>query len=163
MDCMISQGIDRVKVHYYAHSRYDSQFTEVLGATSMKVTRKNPGDVAPPIGAYTHLSIVPSGAELLVLSGQVGTDADGNLPSDAEGQMCSALNNVLRILNGEGVSAEGIIKVNIWLTEPIKRDRFLEIWSQFHGGTPPSTTMAYVTALAQPALKVEVEVWAARW
>jgi enamine deaminase RidA (YjgF/YER057c/UK114 family) len=104
----------------------------------MKVTRKNPGDVAPPIGPYTHLSIVPRGADLLVLSGQVGTDAEGNLPSDEEEQMHNALNNVLRILNGEGVTAEGIIKINIWLTEPVERNRFLEIWSQFHGGTPPA-------------------------
>ncbi|TGU91784.1 RidA family protein, partial [Mesorhizobium sp. M00.F.Ca.ET.186.01.1.1] len=29
-------------------------------------------------------------------------------------------------------------------------------------GNPPSTTVAYVSALAQPALKVEVEAWAAR-
>jgi ribosomal-protein-alanine N-acetyltransferase len=128
-----------------------------------KVTRKNPGDVAPPIGDYTHLSIVPRGADLLVLSGQIGIDAEGNLPSDAEGQIRNALNNVLRILNGEGVTAEGIIKINIWLTEPVDRDRFLEIWSQFHGGTPPTTTMAYVPSLAQPSLKVEVEAWAARW
>jgi enamine deaminase RidA (YjgF/YER057c/UK114 family) len=67
--------------------------------------------------------------------------------------MRNAMNNVLRMFNGEGVSAEGIIKVNIWLTEQIKRDRFIESWSKFHGGTPPATTMAYVNALAQPALK----------
>jgi enamine deaminase RidA (YjgF/YER057c/UK114 family) len=129
----------------------------------MKVTRKNPAVVAPPIGAYTHLTVVPRGAELLVLSGQVGTDAEGNLPSDVEGQLRNALHNVLRILNSEGVTAEDVIKINIWLTEPIKREAFVEIWSQFHGGNPPATTMGYVTALAQPALKVEVEAWAARW
>jgi len=71
----------------------------------MKVTRKNPGNVAPPIGAYTHLSIVPRGADLLVLSGQVGTDAEGNLPPDVELQFRNALNNVLRILNSEGDDA----------------------------------------------------------
>jgi enamine deaminase RidA (YjgF/YER057c/UK114 family) len=77
---------------------HDSEFTEKLEEATMKVTRKNPSDVAPPIGA-----------------------------------------------------------------SPVRRDRFLEIWSQFHGGKPPATTMAYVTALAQPTLKVEVEAWAARW
>jgi ribosomal-protein-alanine N-acetyltransferase len=66
-------------------------------------------------------------------------------------------------LKSEGVTSDGIIKVNIWLTEPVSRDQFTEIWSQFHGGTPPSTTMAFVSALVQPNLKVEVEAWAARW
>jgi ribosomal-protein-alanine N-acetyltransferase len=129
----------------------------------MKVTRKNPDNVAPPIGAYTHLSIVPKGTDLLVLSGQVGTNPDGNLPPDVEGQLRNALNNVLRILKSEGVAAEGIIKINIWLTEPVDRERFLEMWNEFHGGTPPATTMAYVAELIQPSLKVEVEAWAARW
>jgi enamine deaminase RidA (YjgF/YER057c/UK114 family) len=46
---------------------------------------------------------------------------------------------------------------------PVVLLAFVEIWSQFHGGNPPATTMGYVTALAQPALKVEVEAWAARW
>lgn len=136
---------------------------EQLEKTAMKVMRKNPGDVAPPIGDYSHLSIVPRGADLLVLSGQVGIDPEGNLPSDPEGQIRNALNNVLRILSGEGVTAEEIIKINIWLTEPVERDCFLDIWSQFHGGTPPATTMAYVPSLARPSIKVEVEAWAARW
>jgi enamine deaminase RidA (YjgF/YER057c/UK114 family) len=129
----------------------------------MKVTRKNPSNVAPPIGAYSHLSIVPKGADLLVLSGQVGTDAEGNLPSDVEGQLRNALNNILSILNSEGVTAEGIIKINLWFTEPVEREHFLKIWNEFHNGILPATTLAYVTALAQPALKVEVEAWAARW
>jgi len=128
----------------------------------MKVTRKNPGVVAPPIGAYTHLTIVPRGADLLVLSGQVGNDTEGNLPSDTEEQFRNALNNVLRILESEGVTAEGIIKINIWLTEPIEWNRFREIWSEFHGGTPPAMTLAFVDSLALPDLKVEVEAWAAR-
>ncbi|MDA5110394.1 hypothetical protein O3V59_18700 [Brevibacillus thermoruber] len=45
----------------------------------MKVIRKNPDNVAPPIGVYTHLSIIPRDADLLVLSGQVGTDLDGKI------------------------------------------------------------------------------------
>jgi hypothetical protein len=67
----------------------------------MKVTRKNPRNVSPPIGLYTHLSIVPRGADLLVLSGSVGTDAEVaircrsdrlfNIVTDAYGQRGGAL------------------------------------------------------------------------
>ncbi len=128
----------------------------------MKIIRKNPENVAPPIGSYSHLSIVPKGADILVLSGQVGTDLDGNIPVTVEEQFRNALNNVTRILSSEGVTSEGIIKINIWLTELIDRAQFTAIWNEFHKGNPPSTTLAYVSALAQPTLKVEVEAWAAR-
>jgi enamine deaminase RidA (YjgF/YER057c/UK114 family) len=129
----------------------------------LNVIRKNPETVSPPIGAYTHLSIIPRGADLLVLSGQVGTDLHGNIPVEVEEQLRNALHNVTRILRSEGVTSEGILKINIWLTESIDRDQFLTMWNEFHGGTPPATTLAYVSALAQPAIKVEVEAWAARW
>jgi enamine deaminase RidA (YjgF/YER057c/UK114 family) len=128
----------------------------------LKVIRKNPDNVAPPIGAYTHLSIIPRGADLLVLSGQVGTDLDGNIPVDVEEQLRNALINVTRILDSEGVTSEGILKINIWLTESIDREKFLAMWNEFHGGNPPATTLAYVSALAQPHIKVEVEAWASR-
>jgi len=128
----------------------------------MTIIRKNPDIVAPPVGSYSHLTVVPRDKEILVLAGQVGTDPEGNLPSDVNEQLRYALQNVTRILNSEGVKADGIVKINLWLTEPIDRARFTELWSEFHGGQPPSTTLAYVSALAQPAFKVEVEAWAAR-
>ncbi|NOU57957.1 RidA family protein [Brevibacillus borstelensis] len=132
------------------------------GGSCLEIIRKNPENVAPPIGSYSHLTIVPREADILVLSGQVGTDRDGNLPEGVEEQLRNALNNVTSILSSEGVTSEGILKINIWLTEMINRDQFTAIWKEFHGGNPPSTTMAYVSALAQPKLKVEVEAWAAR-
>lgn len=129
----------------------------------MKVIRKNPETVAPPIGTYTHLTVVPRGADLLVLSGQVGADPEGNIPDDIESQFQNALDNALRILNSEGVTADEIIKMNIWFTESIDWNRFREIVRRFHRGTYPSMTVGFVSSLARPSLKVEVEVWAARW
>lgn len=126
------------------------------------IIRKNPDIVAPPVGSYSHLTIVPRDKDILVLAGQVGTDPEGNVPADVNDQLRNALLNVTRILNSEGVTSDGIVKINLWLTEEIDRDRFIEMWNEFHGGQPPSTTLAYVSALAQPAFKVEVEAWAAR-
>ncbi|MGD8191695.1 RidA family protein [Brevibacillus ginsengisoli] len=128
----------------------------------MPIIRKNPENVAPPVGSYSHLTILPKDMDILVLAGQVGTDPDGNLPEEVEEQLKNALHNIQRILSSEGVSTDNIVKINIWLTEKIDRARFVEIWGQFHNGNPPSTTFAYVAALVQPAFKVEVEAWAAR-
>lgn len=128
----------------------------------LHVIRKNPENVAAPIAAYTHLSILPRDAELLVLSGQVGADVDGQIPESVEEQFQNALDNVKRILESEGVTPEAVLKINIWFSEKPDRERYQAIWHSFHGGNPPSTTLAYVAALAQPAIKVEVEAWAAR-
>ncbi|WP_314302619.1 RidA family protein [Brevibacillus parabrevis] len=79
----------------------------------MTIIRKNPETVAPPVGSYTHLTILPRDAELLVLSGQVGMDPSGNLPDEVEQQLRLALQNVALILQSEGVSLDGIVKINI--------------------------------------------------
>ncbi|MBP0725939.1 RidA family protein [Bacillus sp. RG28] len=128
----------------------------------MKIIRKNPENVAPPVGSYSHLTILPKDMDILVLSGQVGIDCDGNIPVEVEEQLRNALHNISLILSSEGITTEEIVKINIWLTESIDRAQFTSIWNEFHKGNPPSTTFAYVSALAQPALKVEVEAWAAR-
>ncbi|TGV06119.1 RidA family protein, partial [Mesorhizobium sp. M00.F.Ca.ET.186.01.1.1] len=57
----------------------------------MTIIRKNPETVAPPVGSYAHLTILPRDAELLVLSGQVGMDPSGNLPDEVEQQLRLAL------------------------------------------------------------------------
>lgn len=128
-----------------------------------QVQRKNPGSVAPPMGAYTHLTVVPKGADLLVLSGQVGMDIHGELPTDMKEQVENTLQNILRNFESESVSADHIIKINIWATEQMDWKHFNQVWEKFHGGTPPAMTMSYVPALAVPSLKVEIEAWAAKW
>lgn len=128
----------------------------------MPITRTNPPSVAAPVGAYTHLAVVPAGSDLLVLAGQLGVDKAGRLPDDPEAQFRNALRNALAILKDQGVGPEAVIKVNIWLVRPIERQRFQAIWEEFHGGAPPPTTLGYVAALVRPEYFVEVEVWAAR-
>ncbi|MCP8969787.1 RidA family protein [Ectobacillus ponti] len=126
------------------------------------IQKGNPEAVAPPIGSYHHVAVVPRGAELVVLSGQIGCDRQGNVPGDVETQFAYALENVKALLASEGMSPKHVCKVNIWFTEQIKREQFVEIWDAFHQGDPPATMLAYVQALVRPDLKVEVEAWAAR-
>ncbi|OEH91124.1 RidA family protein [Bacillus solimangrovi] len=128
----------------------------------MEIKKSNPESVAPPIGKYHHLTIIPRDAELLVLSGQVGNDRNGEIPDNIETQYANALKNITSILKSEGVNTCNIFKINIWFTENIDREYFTEKWSEFHNESPPATTLAYVSALARPEIKVEIEAWAAR-
>ncbi|WP_141433513.1 RidA family protein [Bacillus sp. 03113] len=128
----------------------------------MEIKKSNPDNIAPPIAQYHHLAVIPKDTELVVLSGQIGNDKNGILPYDIETQFSNALENIKSILKSEGIDTSNIFKVNIWLTEKINKELYLEKWSKFHNQSPPATTLAYVSALARPEIKVEIEAWAAK-
>lgn len=77
----------------------------------------NPASVAAPVGAYSHAAIVPQGAELIAIAGQVGLALDGSLPPTAEAQFEQALSNVLRIVESQGGSARDIVKINMYMVQ----------------------------------------------
>ena len=128
----------------------------------MSVVKSNPPSVAPPVGQYSHLAVIPAGFDILVLAGQVGVDADGRLPDSVDAQFRNALSNALAILRSAGAGPDAIVKVNIWLVRPIERQVFVTLWEEFTNGRPPPTTVGYVASLVHPEYLVEVEVWAAR-
>jgi len=128
----------------------------------MQIKKVNPENVAPPIAQYHHITIIPKEAELVVLSGQVGNDKNGNIPEDVETQFINALENIKSILKSEGIDVSNVFKINFWLTENINKDLYLKTWNEFHKQSPPASTLAYVAALARPEIKVEVEAWAAK-
>ncbi|WP_028595278.1 GNAT family N-acetyltransferase [Paenibacillus assamensis] len=132
-------------------------------AEKKRVQRINPTTLVPPMGPYTHLTVVPRGADLLVLSGQVGSDLQGHIPPELKQQLHNTLQNILRVLQSQSVTADNIFKVNIWATEEMDWDYFDEAWEKFHGGATPAMTFCYIPALAVDSLKVEIEVWAAKY
>lgn len=128
----------------------------------MKIRKSNPENVAPPVAQYSHVAVIPKDAELVVLSGQIGNDKDGILPSDIETQFANALGNIRSIFESEGVNLNNVFKINFWFTEQLDRKTYLEEWNKFSTQSPPATTLAYVSALARPEIKVEIEAWAAK-
>ena len=126
------------------------------------IVRKNPSVVAAPIGLYSHLVVVPPGAELLVIAGQIGCDVEGEVPEGVVDQLGNCFANIDRILKSEGLSVDALIKINIWLTEEMPREDMRARMHAVLSGDLPVATLAFVKALAQPRLKAEVEAWAAR-
>jgi ribosomal-protein-alanine N-acetyltransferase len=128
----------------------------------MTIEKKNPPTVAPPVGRYRHLAVVPAGSDLLVVAGQLGLDRDGHLPATVEAQFENALANIAAILESEGVGVEAVFKVNIWLAQEIDMERYVAAWRAFHHDDPPATMFAHVARLIRPEYLCEVEAWAAR-
>lgn len=127
-----------------------------------KISFQSPDVVAQPLGAYSHLAIVPSGFELLILAGQVGNQIDGTVPPDPEAQYELALLNVVRILESQRLQPTDIVKLNTYLVRPLDLDKFRTIRQSILGSIAPPTTLIYVPRLATLDYLVEVEAWAAR-
>lgn len=64
-----------------------------------KITRKNPESMPKPVGNYSHITRVPKGAGLFVTSGQVGTGADGQIPSSLNDQVTNTFENIKKSLH----------------------------------------------------------------
>ncbi len=121
----------------------------------------NPDGVAPPARHYVHAMSVPAGCRILSLSGQVGTLPDGTIPDGVEAQTEAAWNNVVKCLEANGMGIENVVKVVQYVTDPRWRDAHMAIRDRFLGAHKPTSTLLFVSGLAQPEMLVEVDVWAA--
>ncbi|MFD0958510.1 RidA family protein [Paenibacillus chungangensis] len=129
-----------------------------------KITRKNPKSMPAPVGNYTHITKIPRTAELYVTSGQIGTDRNGRIPDHMNVQILNTFSNIQAVLAAEGLTADDIIKVNIWAVEPIDWNHLYATWGSLLGQEYPAMTVGYLTALGLPELKIEIEIeiWAAK-
>ncbi len=123
---------------------------------------RNPAGVHAPVAAYSHQIEVSAGARWLVFSGQIGLGADGAPPSDPVEQIEVALDNIRRNLDAAGMGVSDLVKLTFYLVGDIDAERRKRALEAFLGQHRPCMTLLYVSALASPALKVEIDAWAAR-
>ena len=123
---------------------------------------RNPQDIHQPVGSYSHQIEIRGNERLLVISGQVGMRQDGTVPEDALEQIDIAFENILRNLRAAGMDVKDLIKVNYYLVGNIDTAKRREVISSKLQGHQPCSTLVYVTGLASPVYKVEIEAWASR-
>jgi enamine deaminase RidA (YjgF/YER057c/UK114 family) len=104
---------------------------------------------------------VPSGYKLLSVSGQVGTLPDGTIPEGIEAQSEAAWANCLKCLEAHGMGIENVYKVVQYLIDPGHRDAHFAIRDRYLGNHVITSTLLFISALAQPEMLVEVEIFAA--
>ncbi|MDR5586799.1 RidA family protein [Clostridium aquiflavi] len=127
-----------------------------------KIKRVNPSAIPPPVGKYSHITKIPKDAEIFVTSGQVGVGIDNNIPESINDQVKNTFKNIANLLASQQLSADNVIKVNIWATEEIDWNYLYGKWDSLFGTEYPSMTIAYISALGLPELKIEIELWAAK-
>ncbi len=127
----------------------------------MKQSR-NPPDVHSPVAAYAHQIEIRGNERLLVLSGQIGMRPDGSVPADPAEQLGVAFENLRRNLQAAQMEMTDLVKVTLYLAGEMDPARRREVLAAALQGHQPCMTLIYVVALANAALKVEVDAWASR-
>lgn len=122
----------------------------------------DPPQVAVPLGAYSHLAVVPAGMELLFLAGQVGMTPDGQLSDWPEEQFRQALRNIVAILASEGCGPRNIVRLNTFLVRPLALEQLRGFRAELLGDARPASTLIYVPRLATDEILVEIEATAVR-
>lgn len=123
----------------------------------------NPETVHKPLGMYSHTIKVPADAEWLVIAGQVGMNADGDIASGVKRQTEQALNNIQACLRANQMTEEHLVKLIIYLTDARHIEDMRAARSEVLGeGVRPTSTLVIVDGLAAPEFLVEVEAWAAK-
>jgi 2-iminobutanoate/2-iminopropanoate deaminase len=123
---------------------------------------RNPNDVHPPLAAYVHQVEISGAERLLVLSGQIGVRVDGTMPDDPIDQLDVAWDNLERNLRAAGMDIGDLVKVTLYLVGDVNTGRQRQLLTRRLGDHRPCMTLVFVSALATPTLRVEIDAWASR-
>lgn len=114
-----------------------------------------------PVGEYSHVTVIPKNSTLYTFSGQIGIDTHNEIPENHQQQVENTFVNIAKALESEGLTPDDVIKVNIWSVDEIDWDHFDNVWNQFFKENP-SMTIAYISALGLPEIKIEIDILAAK-
>ena len=123
---------------------------------------RNPQDVHPPLGSYSHQIEIRGNERMLVLAGQVGMREDGTMPEDPFEQIDLTFENIFRNLRAAYMDVKDIIKLTYYFVGEIDTARRREVVLSKLQGHQPCSTVVYVAGLASPKFRVEIDAWASR-
>lgn len=130
----------------------------------MSLQALTPENILPPFAAYSHGTFVPSAAEWVFASGQLGVAADGSLPEDALGQAEICFANIDAILAAAGFTRADTVRINAFVTDRAHMAGYMAARDAWIARLErlPASTLVIVGGFTRPEFKVEVEVTAAR-
>ena len=120
-----------------------------------------PATVAAPFSRYSHGVEATDAARWLLISGQVGVDAEGRLVEGATAQMEQAWRNIFAVLAAAKMNAHNLVKVTTFLTRREDLADFREVRDRMLRDARPASTLVIVSGLADPDWLVEIEAVAA--
>lgn len=112
--------------------------------------------MSTPVGPYTP--IVRAG-DWLVVSGQVGIRDGALVDGGTTAQLVQAMENLARLLDGEGAALSDVVKTTVFLTDLGDYAAMNETYVAAFGEHRPARSAVGVSALPLGA-SVEIEAWA---
>jgi enamine deaminase RidA (YjgF/YER057c/UK114 family) len=122
----------------------------------------NPRGVHAPVGPYSHTAVIPPGAELVFVSGQVGMRPDGSVPASLAEQADVTFENIRACLAAHGLGVDSIVKLSAFLVPGQDLQVLRAAREQHLGAHRPASTTVYVTELASPRFLLEIEALAVK-
>lgn len=121
---------------------------------------RNPSNIHPPIAGYVHQIEISGPERLLVVSGQVGIKDDGTVPEDPIEQLKITLDNLERNLLAADMKVTDLVKLTFYLVGDMDAEERKKVLQDWFGDFKPCMMLMYVSALAAPQYRVEVEAMA---
>ena len=121
------------------------------------VTTTNPPGVREPASRYSHAVLVENASRRLVISGQVGMDQDGSVPSSGEAQIAQVFHNLRTILRAHNMEFSNVVKTSAFLTDRALMSAYRAARDTVFAEHAPASTLLFVAGLADPRFQVEIE------
>ena len=114
--------------------------------------------IIPP-GAAPNPNLSPGIrlGNMLYVSGNVGTDANGNLAEGCEAQSRQVMTNIRAIVEAAGGRMEDVCKITCFLTNMDDYAAYSKVRLETWPSNPPASSTVGVTCLVRPEMLVEVE------
>ena len=126
-----------------------------------------PKGFGAPLGMYSH-GVIAGPGELVVVAGQVGMGAGGEVAADdVVAQTRQAFENVRSVIEAARCSMRDVVRLQTFLTRAGDIAGFMKARSEifpgyFPDGVYPPNTLLVIHQLVRPDLLVEIEAIAVR-
>ncbi|MXX88560.1 MAG: RidA family protein [Boseongicola sp. SB0677_bin_26] len=110
----------------------------------------------------TYSKAIRARGDLVVMQGQVGTLLDGTVigEGDPGAQADQACRNIERWMNEAGGGLKDVVKLTVYVTDASYRPAVYAAINRWFEGVHHCSTGVVVSALADPALLVEIDAMA---
>lgn len=112
---------------------------------------------------YSHIAITPPKTKTVYISGQFGSDLQGNLVSDKfEEQLARAFQNLRFALQAVGARPQDVAKTTILIVD-YNQDKLIPLGREIAnlwGNKPPANTLIPVPRLALDGMLFEIDAFA---
>ena len=124
----------------------------------MPVQFINPATIHTPTG-YSH---VAKAGNLVSIAGQLSIDKDGNVvgEGDIQAQTKQALSNLEEAVKASGGTKEDIAAIRVYMTNREDLEGMRQARAGFWEGTPPASTLLFISGLVRPEFLIEIEALA---